>query len=288
MNELENFINMADFISGLYHALNSGVDGVMAIVFAIVAIAGLFQCFFGYKMMRACFAICGFGIGALGGLIGVGLSVSEAAPAILAALVCGIILALLLFHIYRLGVFVTNFALVAILVLLFGGASNESLAIAIIAGFISGIIAAIMVRVWTILSTGSAGGLMAGLAIGSILHISYVGAIIGFALAIVGIIFQFKTTSGKKKAVKKEEKVVYCEYHYAAPTPPAAPAEPETPKAPKLRRESRVRPAIAAIAKAVFNIIRNLAVCAAVSLVGLASRGIYALELKMHAYKPAH
>ena len=219
MNELGNIIEM---VSSIHSFIGNGVSGILAIVFALVAVAGLFQCFFGYKLMRACFAICGFGIGAIGGFVGVGLTVESAAPAIIAALAFGVIGALLLFHVYRLGVFVMNFALVALLVLLFGDASNESLIFAVIAGLISGIVAAIMVRIWTILSTGIAGGMAAGLAIGSIISVPYVGAILGLALAIGGTIFQFKTTGKKEKrnAAAQQPVVVVV---------PAAPAAPSTP-----------------------------------------------------------
>lgn len=221
MNELRNIIDM---VSSIHSFIGNGVSGIMAVVFALVAVAGLFQCFFGYKLMRACFAICGFGIGALAGLVGVGLAVESAAPAIIAALVCGILGALLLFHVYRLGVFVMNFALVALLVLLFGNASNESLVLAVIAGLISGIVAAVMVRIWTILSTGIAGGMAAGLAIGSIINVPYVGAILGFALAIGGTIFQFKTTCKQEKHNASAQQPVVV----VVPAAPAAPAV-ETP-----------------------------------------------------------
>lgn len=217
MNELGNIINMVSDIHGF---ISNGVSGIMAIVFALVAVAGLFQCFFGYKLMRACFAICGFGIGALGGLVGVGLAVESAAPAIIAALVLGVLGALLLFHVYRLGVFVMNFALVALLVLLFGNASNESLVLAVVAGLISGIVAAIMVRIWTILSTGIAGGMAAGLAIGSIISVPYLGAILGFAFAIGGTIFQFKTTGKKEKRSSAAQQPVVV----VVPAAPAAPS----------------------------------------------------------------
>jgi len=219
MNELGNIIDM---VSSIHSFIGNGVSGIMAVVFALVAVAGLFQCFFGYKLMRACFAICGFGIGALAGLVGVGLAVESAAPAIIAALVCGILGALLLFHVYRLGVFVMNFALVALLVLLFGNASNESLVLAVIAGLISGIVAAVMVRIWTILSTGIAGGMAAGLAIGSIINVPYVGAILGFALAIGGTIFQFKTTCKKEKHNASAQQPVVV----VVPAAPAAPSAP--------------------------------------------------------------
>ncbi len=288
MNEFENIISIVDAISQVHHFIGNGVNGALAIVFALVAVAGLFQCFFGYKMMRVCFAICGFGIGAVSGLIGVGLTVGEAAPAIISALLLGIVGALLLFHIYRLGVFAMNSALVTVLVILFGGASEESLVVGVIAGFISGIVAAIMVRVWTILSTGASGGMLAGLAIGSIIHVPYVGAVLGFALAILGIIFQFKTTSGKKKAVKSEENVVHFEYREAAPAAPAAAQTPKAEKAAAPRRESRIRPDLRSTAVALGRIIKNLTILALIKLVSLMSRAFYALELKLMGCNTAH
>ena len=289
MNELENIVSILDIVSELHNAISHGVNGAMAIVFAIVAVAGLFQCFFGYKMMRVCFAICGFGIGAVGAGLAVGLSVSEAAPAIIAALIGGILGALLLFHVYRLGVFVMNFALVAVLVLLFGGASDESLILGVIAGVISGIVAAIMVRVWTILSTGASGGMCAGLAIGSIINVPYIGAVLGFALAVGGIIFQFKTTRKTPKTVSQQPQVVIIP---AAETPAAPKAEPvkaaKVEKAAAPRRESRVIPAIRSTAGALWCIVKNLLAFVLIKLVSLASRVYYALKLKVGGYKPAY
>ena len=292
MNELENIVSILDIVSELHNAISHGVNGAMAIVFAIVAVAGLFQCFFGYKMMRVCFAICGFGIGAVGAGLAVGLSVSEAAPAIIAALIGGILGALLLFHVYRLGVFVMNFALVAVLVLLFGGASDESLVLGVIAGAISGIVAAIMVRVWTILSTGAAGGMVSGLAIGSIINVPYIGAVLGFALAIGGIIFQFKTTRKAPKAEKTAPQQPQVVIIPAAETPAAPKAEPvkaaKVEKAAAPRRESRVIPAIRSIAGALWCIVKNLLAFVLIKLVSLWSRLYYALKLKAGGYKPAH
>lgn len=198
MNELVNIISR---MQELYY---SGLNGAMAILFAVVAVVGLVQCFFGYKLMRVCFAFCGFVIGALGAGIGAGLAADNMAVVIIAALVGGVLGALLLFHVYRLGVFFMNFTLVTVFVFLAGNARYASLIAGVIAGIVIGVVAAIMVRVCTILSTGCAGGVVAGVAIGGIFHVSAIGLVLGVVLTIVGIVFQFKTTKKNKSASAAE------------------------------------------------------------------------------------
>lgn len=209
MNELVNII------SNMQQIYYTGLNGAMAILFAVVAVVGLVQCFFGYKLMRVCFTIGGFAIGALGAGVGAGLAVDNMAVVIIAALIGGVLGALLLFHVYRLGVFFLNFALVTVIVFLAGSASYGSLIAGVISGIVIGVVAAIMVRVCTILSTGCAGGVVAGVAIGGIFHVSAIGLVLGVVLTIVGIVFQFKTTKKNKSASAAEpsETMVSTTYH---------------------------------------------------------------------------
>ena len=72
------------------------MGAVASVVAALVAVVGLIECFFGFKLMKLSFAICGFAGGAAIGGVASGLILSEPAPCAIIALVCGLIGALII------------------------------------------------------------------------------------------------------------------------------------------------------------------------------------------------
>jgi len=257
MNE---YYEIIEVISEIQSMMSHGVEGVMAIIFAIAAVVGLLQCFFGYKLMKLCFAVVGFVLGGIAGFLFTGFTADEAAVVIAAALICGILGALLLFHVYRIGVFVTNTALITLLMIIVTGVESTSgLVASIVIGIVAGIIGVIFVRVWTIISTGAAGGISAGSCLGAIFGSGALGVIIGLALTVLGIVFQFRTTGKKKNQAKCTQTYVYTEVPvYTAPQSTAAPqntavprshtapracAEPKVQAAPKVHAAPKTRPA---------------------------------------------
>lgn len=174
----------------------SQVNGMIAVLMAIIAIVGLFNCFFGYKIMRVLFAVAGLGIGGVGGLAIGFLSNMSFWMVILLGVLFGVLGALLLFHVYKLGVFCMNGGLAfMILVLLLGAHRIGEFILCAAFACIAGIVSVLLVRVWTILSTGICGGLVAGIALGMIFGNAAAGIVLAAVLAVLGILYQFKSTA---------------------------------------------------------------------------------------------
>ena len=191
----------------MYESINMMMETMGAIgsaVAALVAVVGLIEAFFGFKIMKACFALCGFLGGAAVGFIGTGLVLSEPVPCAIAALVAGIIGALILYKVYILGVFLSNTFLSAVVLFVVCGIALDmgasAVGIALVGGAIVGVVSCIFVRWCTIITTALGGGMMAGQAVVVALQMdSYiVGVLLGIVFAVIGVIFQLKTTKDTK------------------------------------------------------------------------------------------
>ena len=206
---MEITMEMYEYLNMMEYALGT----VGSVIMLAVAAIGIIEAFFGFRIMKACYAICGFAGGAVifGAAAGL-VSGGEAAAFALGGLVGGIIGALMLYRIHILGVFLTNTMLSGIfLFIIFGvvmrmGAS--SIAVALVGGAIVGIISCKFVRIWTIVATGLAGALLAGEAILIAFH-NYdpvCGILIGIVIAVMGIRYQFNPEVFKQKKAARAEK----------------------------------------------------------------------------------
>ncbi|MDO4269368.1 MAG: WG repeat-containing protein [Eubacteriales bacterium] len=183
-------------------AVGHAVGGILSVLLAFAALLGLLYCFFGFKLMRLWFAVCGFFAGAAIGFFAMSFAfhAESAGPHILAALAGGVLGAILLYRVYLLGVFLLNGLLSFLVFVLLLGYETAPLVIAGVCAVICGVLAVKFVRVWTILSTGVSGGLAAGCALAALLGVSSPGLalLLGAVIAVLGILFQWKTT-GKAK-----------------------------------------------------------------------------------------
>lgn len=187
------------------------IGAVVALV--IILILELGWCFFGYKAMKVFATIAGFAVG-----FGIGSVISEmlrlnGTVELLLPLLAGVGCALLGFILYKAGIF--------IMVLASGFyAANEVLSdetrfnldkntvtlISIIIGLVLAILTMVFFRVMLIISSSLAGGFgFASVLLNNIVHITWDSSyeavarcVIGIALALAGMIHQFRTTRQRK------------------------------------------------------------------------------------------
>lgn len=161
MDSLGNIMQMTE---SLRNMMRAGSNLLVALGLAITAIVALAQCFFGFKLMRLWFAVCGFLLGAVSAVAVCGwvLNVAQPGPYIAAALICGVLGALLLYRVYLVGVFLMDASLAMLLFLLLLGIENWALAVSGLCAIIVGVCAVKFVRPWVIACTGLSGGITAG------------------------------------------------------------------------------------------------------------------------------
>ena len=206
LGALENLHELKKFFDSGVSTVSTGVS----IVFAFIAIINLVQCFFGYKLFKLLSAIVGSFVGVIvGSNICVFLHLDSATiPVILFCAIGGAVLA---FRVYKLGVFVYTGFLPGLI----AGFLSQELASFFIVFAIFGVLGVILSRPYLIASTSIPSGIAAGMSIMIVFKMNNTaaGVFIGLILAIIGFIYQWKTTKDivhkpKKKQVDSEESAV--------------------------------------------------------------------------------
>ena len=171
-------------------------------VFAAVIAIGILIGFFGLKLVKVVAAFLGFLIGAGVGAGICALAGIEGIASVAVILVCAILLAVVSFLVYRLGVFVMIFICsMGVLAAVIPAQSSVITIVELAVALVLAILAAI---------TGIAGGFLAGPAILDLAGItdpSWLKYVAGAVLAFVGLMIQFMMQSskiGKKERIKSE------------------------------------------------------------------------------------
>ena len=141
-------------------------------------------------------ALIGFLIGLVGGFAaGMALGL-EAGPALLVGGALGLVLGLGAFKIYRVGIFLLSFGAVYTMFYALIPISWVGIVVGIAGGILAGILAVKFLRPVIILTTGIGYGLSAGQMLLSLFKVTSLAVIlpVGAALALAGILVQFKTT----------------------------------------------------------------------------------------------
>lgn len=179
----------------------------MIAIIVTIALA-LFYCFFGYKLLRLHISFALFIIGAFIGLV-IGVSLNLDNTFILAlVVVLALLLSILGFFFYKLGLFLLMFVL-----LFFGSygfvkdvfSANYVIFICLAASVLLALLACFVVRPFVIILTALAGGIIASNSLidNFLTQVAMLNTpkmtqyiVLGFALilAVFGIIFQFRTT----------------------------------------------------------------------------------------------
>ena len=206
-------------LSGIQEQLNQIVEGQQLNVFAeggaavgvgaaaAGIVVGLLICFFGLKLVKFLGALVGFFVGALiGAVIALmaGLDGLAFAGVVVAA---GVILAVLSWFLYRIGVFFLVFLQVlGIASSILQPQSVVLTGVCAVAALVVAILAVIYVEPFVIIVTGLSGGVTAGTNIAVLAGLGenvWIGIGIGAVIAVIGIIVQFMMHS---RRVGKKEK----------------------------------------------------------------------------------
>lgn len=182
--------------------------GVNYAVTAAAVVVGLLVCFFGLKLIKVLGALIGFllgaSLGAIGGLMA-GLTGLALVGVILGA---GIVLGILSWFLYRIGIFLLVFVETMGLGIILGGTETPAVAVAAaVVGLILAILAVRFIEPVVIIVTGLAGGFSAGMNVIDLTGIElppWAGLAAGIVIAVIGIMVQFMMHSRK---VGKKEKV---------------------------------------------------------------------------------
>lgn len=194
--EIEELLDALDTLYSLSRGVSNGMSTAISLIFVIVAIFNLIQCFFGLKLFKLMTTIVGGFVGFLLGIL-VGLilgSVGSGLRILLPVFTVAFTLAggYIAFKVYKIGVFIYTGFLPAIIFMLLA----RSPVAGIIAYIIFGILGVLLARPYIIVITAIPSGLAAGSAIMGVFHIynPAAGLLVGIVLAIVGFLYQWNTT----------------------------------------------------------------------------------------------
>lgn len=171
------------------------VSGAASVVFAILLVFGAVNCVLGYRLLRFWMMLFGFVIGA-----GIGFGVAFSMGArdrivfIAAAAGVGLVLAVIAFLSYKVGIFVLGAGLgISVGVYVLHPTSSLVFFLCILAGVLLGSLAMKWAREVIIVGTSLMGGAMAGVSaakLGGLADIPY-GILLSVAFAFLGMLIQF-------------------------------------------------------------------------------------------------
>lgn len=183
---------------------------VPAAVLIVTAIIGLIYCLYGYKAMRFLAMLMGIAVGAAAGAAVVNAAKLTAPVDLIFTIAAAAVFGVLGYFLYRIGVFIVVF-------LAGFGVAGELLVeytkldeivvliISLVIGVILAVLAVVYLRPIVILTTGLTGGLaVANVLFENVIKVRWspeiealarIGA--GLILALIGIIYQFRTTRRK-------------------------------------------------------------------------------------------
>ena len=167
-------------------------SGTAAVILTVVSILlNLAVCFFGFRLFKVLVTILGF----LGGVcLGLAAMFQVDRPVwskVLLALLPGILLAVLALKIYKVGVFLFCGLLPGVLLTVTLGTW-----IGLIAFLVFGVLGVLLPRFYIIAVTSVSSGLLVGQQLLALISLSnaVAAAVVGLVLAVLGFVFQWKTT----------------------------------------------------------------------------------------------
>lgn len=166
--------------------------------FLIVAlVAGLLNCFLGYKLLRLWVTVVGLVAGGLVGLF-VSYRVLHADFIVMAVIagVAALALAAVAFYIYKAGIFLLCAGVgMALCLYLIHPRSSMTFFICMLISVGIGVLGVVFVKPIVIVTTSVQGGLMAGAALAPLIHVgdTFYGKFLGVGIAALGLLFQILT-----------------------------------------------------------------------------------------------
>lgn len=171
------------------------VNRFMMALFAVILVFGILNCIFGYRLLRFWMMLGGFFVGGGLALIIVHtMGIQEKSTMLIAALVTGVVFAVIAFLIYKAGVFILAAGIGwALSIYFLHPTSSASFFVCILIGIALGSMAVKYCREVLIVATSLIGGVMAGVSLaklGNLADIPYgLGMSVGFA--VLGMLIQF-------------------------------------------------------------------------------------------------
>ena len=192
--------DMTDMFGSIVNIMGNLLDSdlvnrFMMAIFAVILVFGILNCIFGYRLLRFWMMVGGFLVGGGLALIIVRtMGTQEKSMMMIAALVTGIIFAVIAFLIYKAGVFILAAGIGwALSIYFLHPTSSASFFACILIGVALGSMAVKYCREVLIVSTSLIGGVMAGVSLaklGDLADFPYgLGMSVGFA--IIGMLIQF-------------------------------------------------------------------------------------------------
>ena len=212
MNNLAESINQVNEQLGKYTTFQIPYDSWMpAVMIAITIVIGVIYCFFGYKAVRVLSAIIGAFIGILVGMAVAGAARFEAPLTFIIPAIGALIFGFLGFLLYRIGVFLVillaAFAITAALVFSYTKLDQTVVVIvSLVVGVILAVLAVVYLRPIVIIATALSGGLTISNEIfANLIKVRWSSQVetitrlsVGLLLALIGMLYQFKTTKKKE------------------------------------------------------------------------------------------
>lgn len=209
--------DMTDMFGSIVNIMGNLLDSdlvnrFMMAIFAVILVFGILNCILGYRLLRFWMMVGGFLVG--GGLAFIivrTMGTQEKSMMMIAALVTGIIFAVIAFLIYKAGVFILAAGIGwALSIYFLHPTSSASFFACILIGVALGSMAVKYCREVLIVSTSLIGGVMAGVSLaklGDLADFPYgLGMSVGFA--IIGMLIQFainKPASDNEEDLDDEE-----------------------------------------------------------------------------------
>ena len=196
----------------------------LAILGAVLAVPGVIQCFFGYRVLKLYITVIGFLAGLLGFSIIGALASGSLAPGLLVGLLGGALLAFIAFKLHKLAVCLINGANAFLAVTVLGFVSGVEYALRFLepaaiqehtgAGLIVGLAIGVIVAVLTaflyrpvvILSTSLQGGVFLGCGLCMMLFALDLIPVAFLLCALLGAAFQFYNTRAEGRAAKQAKR----------------------------------------------------------------------------------
>lgn len=179
------------------------------VVFGILLVFGVINCLLGYRLLRFWMMLGGFFLGAGAGFAGAyTMGLSDKMQYLMVMVIAGILLAVVAFLIYRVGIFVLGAAIGLFLsIYILHPTTSAVFFVCILAGVGLGTLAMRYAKEVIIVGTSLIGGVMAGLSLARLGGMKEfpIGILMSVGFALLGILIQFVTNKDSDEDDEDEE-----------------------------------------------------------------------------------
>ncbi len=186
------------------------LDSVTQILFGVFLVFGALNCILGYRLLRFWLLLFGFGIGAaLGGAGAYMADVTDKTIYAAVMLILGILVAVIAFYIYKVGIFLLGAGLGStISIYVLHPTTSFVFFLCLLIGVGLGSLAMKWAKAVIIIGTSLLGGLLAGISLarlGGLDEVPY-GIALSAAFAILGMLIQYASNRAGDEEEQEEEK----------------------------------------------------------------------------------